>query len=265
MSAAVVAGVGQRRAAAGARGAAQQDVDDRGCRAARAAPSPTSRGRRVDGLAQLLRGDGRPGRQRERQLRERPAVLGLALADDRPRSGRLGSSHLDDLGVARGAPVRVVGEPGRRRRVVEREHARSSSPPAASAPVSFTQRWFFRARDDGRCQSLTTSALSARNTSLVSPHSSTGLFSRSKCAHQNGLSSRRWYPRAAAIIATAVCSGVRAVDAVAGERHQRAGELVGVLDRRRRRRPAAGPAAARRTRSRSCISQSRSRCVDRQS
>ena len=62
----------------------------------------------------------------------------------------------------------------------------------------------------GVCQSVSTSARSAMKTSVLSAHSSTGLFSRSKWPHQYGLSSRRWYPRAAEIIATAVCSGLRA-------------------------------------------------------
>ena len=64
-------------------------------------PAATLGGRGLDGLAQLLGREGRARRQRERQLRERPAVLGLALADD-DLGRHVGVVDGDDLGVARG-------------------------------------------------------------------------------------------------------------------------------------------------------------------
>ena len=68
------------------------------------------------------------------------------------------------------------------------------------------------------------------NTSPLSAHSSTGLLTRSKWAHQNGLSSRLWYPRAAGDHRDGGLLGGALLDAVTGEPHQPALEGVGDLD-----------------------------------
>ena len=143
--------------------------------------------------------------------------------------------------------------------------SRDSSPDAIP-PTSFRCRCGRRALG-GVCQSATTSWRSAMNTPLLSAHSSTGLLTRSKCAHQNGLSSRLWKPLAAAYIATAICSGLRAstpspanLSSVRSTSSTGAGSAVSAP-----RAIVCGPRGGTPDSMARAISQSRSRRVERQS
>ncbi len=139
------------------------------------------------------------------------------------------------------------------------------SPPAASAPVSLTQRWFFlRAR---RRQMPVLDDL--------------GLLGEEHVAGVTPLVDRivqpvEVRPPERLVLAPVISAGGRehrdgrllgcaGIDAVAGERHQGVCQFVGVLDRYAGSAPAAGRVAARWIRCAISISQSRSRCVDRQS
>src|ERR1700719_2307366 len=76
----------QRSATAGARGASQEDVDDR-CVRQGGQPRGDLGGRVVDGLAKLPGGEWSPRRDREGQLRERSACSQRVIS-----VGTLGSS-----------------------------------------------------------------------------------------------------------------------------------------------------------------------------
>ncbi len=114
-----VSGSGQLCAAAGTGPAAQQDVEHRGAGQLRQA-GRDGRGDRVNRVSQRRRRNRLARCQGERELVKGAAVLGCSLQDDHVgRRGRI--VGLEHLGAPCGAPIRVVGETGRGRRLVERE------------------------------------------------------------------------------------------------------------------------------------------------
>ena len=136
-------------------------------------------GRRLDRVPQRTCRDGRSRGQRERPLIEWAAVLGLSLDDEYLGRRRRVVAFRHGNRSERPA-FGVVGQAGGRGRLVERDtspcRARPSRASGRAAPTAAALRAF-----GGVCQSVSTTAFSAMKTSLLSAHSSTGLFSRSKC------------------------------------------------------------------------------------
>ena len=193
-------------------------------------PAPTSAAVAVDRVLQRLGVDRRARRQRERQLRRSSSPSLGWRSPDQHLGGRVGVVAVDHRRRRR-TPRRSgsSASPAGAGRVVQRVHRSCRARPLASSPVSRTCRCGF-VPCGGWCQSVTTSACSATKTPPSSAHSSTGLLTRSKCAHQNGLSSRWWIAPGRRDHRDGGLLGGARLDAVAGERHQRAVEVVGDLD-----------------------------------
>ena len=163
----------------------------------------------IDSRSAVVRIGG-PGVSANGTLLNTPPLLG-SRSTTTTSVGAAGSSHsmtvTDPKPRRSGSSVRPTGAGGSYSAYISR-----LSSPAAIDPYNRTHRCGFFAFG-GMCQSVSISVRpgsSTMKTSVLSAHSSTGLLIRSKWPHQNGLSSRRWYPRAAATIAMARCSGVRA-------------------------------------------------------